>query len=178
MQISEEALKRITGVGPALATSLAERFPSWEDLHEASDESLLSTKGMRQATIDNLRAAAELEVARGSIRPAAPALEKGEVAGSSGEKMWVLQEQRIDPNTVLRSRVEASPATCLECGYDVVRRWGLRPFDELPEDEKAKVLQSLEIHRRQEHAQARVVTDSQLREMTRRSISKREAATA
>ena len=158
-------LQTFDGVGPALGKALVERFGSWEALAEAEKESLTSMKGMRTSAADDLIEAAKNITSATSI-PEEYKLDEGvpdvinKTPGDS-EKEYVLQEIRVDKNTVLRNYVERTPAVCVHCGFDVIQKWGLQPYDQLPPSEQARVRQGLKDHIRFMHSQERVISAEQ-----------------
>ena len=177
-EIHPAELQDIPGVGPALSKSVVARFGTWSDLASADPESLGSMRGMRKSALEGIQSLASARQRLLDVETATefhadaptedvvdPLLEVNEDTGE--EVQYVLQEKafgKIDPNTVLRRRVKLTPAVCDICGWDAIEAFGLKPYDELPPEEQARVRLDVAKHKELIHGQKRIISGSEYKE--------------
>lgn len=164
-------LREVDGIGPALARGLSERFPTWNDLANASEESLESMRGMRKSALQSVRALARGRVLEGELADFETAIDDDIASRPLAEPKtadhedgsYVLQALPIDPNTVLRRYVPQTPCVCPDCGWDAVERFAMKPYEQLPPGEQSKMRDALAEHRRIKHSQRQVLTEAEFR---------------
>ena len=69
-------------------------------------------------------------------------------------RQFILVIKPVDKFNTIASRELVTPATCLECGFDVIRKNELQAWDELTQDTQTEVLGALQAHKDAMHAGA------------------------
>lgn len=67
-------------------------------------------------------------------------------------KEFVVAEKRVDKFTVLRSRIEITPAVCRQCGFDICAYNDLGDYYELNAESQDKAKAALQKHIEVAHA--------------------------
>lgn len=176
-----------TKIAEGAVNSLLETFPTLKDILDAKVSDLSKLPGIGFSSAQRIRTYA-LEIAKQSKAVIASA-DTSVVAGrklfdhkptkqelvvseepittnGSNEKKYVLVEIPVDKFYTKRTRILATPATCLECGYDVVMVNKLPAWEELNEFDQLQVRETLKGHMLKFHANAsgkRIITEDEMK---------------
>ena len=171
-----------------LEEDLAEKYPTVPDIVDASVRELQSIKGVGASIALDLKKKANKfsKSVKGTsrIEPVTvdrPLLDhtptrqerlnlEAELKAKEEEEddnvRFVMREVVVDKFTTLRKRIKVGPATCDECGFDVIETNKLPEWDNLAEIDKSRVVQTLKLHKEKIHsslATKRVLTGAEMK---------------
>lgn len=177
------------GLDDSVVERLLDKFEVVSDITDAPITEIMKVEGIGRTTATNLREqlqeieqqVSEEEEEKGSVIGSRPLADK-ELSREEAvqfedqlkakereesEKEYVMVEDRVDQYFVYRKRIEVGPATCRECGYDVISVNKLPDWDELSSLDQSRVKETLNQHMTRYHStpsNKRILTESQLKD--------------
>lgn len=171
-------------LGEGAALALIETYPTLKDVLDARVSDLSKVPGIGATSAQRVRlyaleiakesknviAASDTSVTAGKklfdTKPTKRDLEVSDMPTAAvTDKQFVLVEVPVDKYYIKRTRIEATPGTCLECGFDVIMVNKLPKWDELNEFDQLQVRETLKIHVQKHHGNAsgkRIITEAEM----------------
>lgn len=167
MELKDVQFNAIDGITSAIDSAIKMNFESLTEIVEADPTQLTSIKGisLQKAADIKQHAKAQLEKSRGS---STRVISRADASIAEDRELIVVATQ-IDKLTVRRTRRVITPAVCRECGFDLIEKNHLEPWDKLDEVTRGRIAKDMKIHMTEQHsvAEQRIVRESQLIEAQR-----------